>query len=678
MIKIIRFGGELKETGERRVEILDTNLVKVASNDIQNFWDKLEKAEDKAYLHVIAMTAMEYYSPNNNGDAFKEADLKKYHPTFISKGHIFLHHINKDPKRSIGKPIFSFYNDKMHRVELVLEIDKNNPLAEKTVSAIKRGDDVFVSMGVKVLEGDQCSICGNRSKTRAQYCDHLKFNLRKILPDGRQVFAINPAPLEFFDISIVSRPADKIAWALQKAASEGDNSEDLFSASSAELGEQYETAQRKLAAINKFSEIIKEVDGDIIKAKDSTGDTPIRKILSSKSIDFPTIDCSTFDKESVSPGGMLRIIFSRGVSPSIHEVVHASARHHFGSTVTPDISQSIMRLLPRALDILRNSPEDIGTYSGSLLGNYNNELEDRDLLSRVFSAIDPIVRRRIVIIKHAASEKELCKLAYDVADALDTEVGVTTPVPINTGNPGIRRFLDNYGDRRFSSLSPGQFDTFTVKGTNGKTYKTNRVNIQLAQDVEDISAIAKKLLGGALTAASLGALLSDRDLLTKLISSGALGAVAYKLLTSSKEKGTQIVGHSGVEIPSSTAFYEAEKNLIGESLEKRAGIFGKTRPLSNSSLLRSPYIAPLFGMAIPTGLMLDYLYNKKIRHKNDPYYRQNLGAASRAMDSLGETITNNPMTSLFTGATVGSISRAGLKHNELKRRIIRNLAKKGR
>jgi len=60
-----------------------------------------------------------------------------------------------------------------------------------------------------------CSICGH--VTRGSYenrCKHLKFEMNKVYPDGRRVYAISGVPMNIFDISIVYRPADRVAYAM--------------------------------------------------------------------------------------------------------------------------------------------------------------------------------------------------------------------------------------------------------------------------------------------------------------------------------------------------------------------------------------------------------------------------------------------------------------------------------
>ena len=79
---------------------------------------------------------------------------------------------------------------------------------------------------------DVCSNCGNKAKTRAEYCTSdtcsrggCKDNLTKVGEDGHILHVDNPNPT-WFDISDVFRPADRIAYGgkadyLTKAASHG-------------------------------------------------------------------------------------------------------------------------------------------------------------------------------------------------------------------------------------------------------------------------------------------------------------------------------------------------------------------------------------------------------------------------------------------------------------------------
>ena len=68
------------------------------------------------------------------------------------------------------------------------------------------------------LDVHNCSVCLNEAATREDYCDHIKHHLGKLTKNGSKVFTYNDAP-EFYDISGVACPADKIAFALREVKS---------------------------------------------------------------------------------------------------------------------------------------------------------------------------------------------------------------------------------------------------------------------------------------------------------------------------------------------------------------------------------------------------------------------------------------------------------------------------
>ena len=195
------------------------SMVKTASEG--SLLDDIKQKPGHAYLHVIAMGAGDYYSSNNNGDFFYEKDLLSYFKTFETAG-VFVQHFNKDPDKSIGKVLKAIYNNDMHRVELAIEIsEKKSP---EFYNRIKSGERIKVSMGVKV-PSEMCSYCGAITKgSLANRCEHLKFRMHDIMPNGQKVYAINMPPMNFFDISIVRKPADLQGYALfQKVASLNNN-----------------------------------------------------------------------------------------------------------------------------------------------------------------------------------------------------------------------------------------------------------------------------------------------------------------------------------------------------------------------------------------------------------------------------------------------------------------------
>ncbi len=242
-------------------------LTKVAG---ENLLDSIKQKKDHAYLHVIAMGAGDFFAQNKNGDFFYEKDLRDYHHTFETAG-VFIQHFNKDPSKSIGKVLKSTYNENMHRVELVIEINKRK--SPEQYARIKNGERIAVSMGVKV-PAEHCSFCGKVTKgSLANRCDHLKYKMGDTMSNGQVVYAVNETPMNFFDISIVAKPADFQGHSLfQKVAS--DDTE--------------EALNEKIATLIKHMDAI----GTMPKIKDSELD------------DF---------KQTFSPTLRLKIIRSHGI-----------------------------------------------------------------------------------------------------------------------------------------------------------------------------------------------------------------------------------------------------------------------------------------------------------------------------------------------------------------------------
>jgi len=186
------------------------------------------------YVLVNALGAGEYFGSNINADYFPWNALthegEDYgYKTFL-KAHAYAHHVNKDPTRAFGVPVLSVLNHPMKRVELIIRLDRAKAKQEGQDGIITRvdaGEFPDVSMGCKVPY-DICSICQNRSKTRADYCEHMQpppekrgiYGPNRILPDGRKIYVLNTLP-RFFDISFVFIGADKTAKVMAKLASRG-------------------------------------------------------------------------------------------------------------------------------------------------------------------------------------------------------------------------------------------------------------------------------------------------------------------------------------------------------------------------------------------------------------------------------------------------------------------------
>ena len=223
MIKYIEFN-----TSDPDVEVNTYHpgiLEKTAemSSELVDFLKSIEATPGKYFLHINALGAGEYFSSNRNGDYFPEIALIEYHKTFETNANLYRHHKNKPHlgHKKYGKVLFSHYNKNMHRVELVIEFDTIT--APDLKDRIDAGENLAFSMGARV-KYDECSICGNKAKNLGEYCEHLKYQMNRVLPDGRKVYAINRHP-KFFDISFVTIPADKTAYMFSKVAEYADEDE---------------------------------------------------------------------------------------------------------------------------------------------------------------------------------------------------------------------------------------------------------------------------------------------------------------------------------------------------------------------------------------------------------------------------------------------------------------------
>ena len=635
MYKVIDLGCQVPETGEPRVRVLDDSLVKTASSEMQEYWDGLEPSEDFSYLWVIGVSAAEYYGCNKNGDAFTEKDLMATHHRFVDTANIFVQHVNRDPAKSIGKPVYSWYNPDMHRVELVLAVDKRKPGAAEIVTKISSGEQLYVSMGCNVAY-DVCSIWGNKAPSRAAYCDHLRYNMKKILDDGRQVFAWNPNP-EFFDISVVRRPADPTAFALDKIASEGAGSGDAV-VSSAELGEQAEDIQQKLAAIDKLSDILKSVDGIVIDKKDEGSDLDsdftygdeekswyednlyhkgfldaLRLVCMDEThkLEPSEFDHDYLDSCDVSPAGLMCLLHSSGVRPSLSDAVYMAARHVMGPGVIGTKSiPGLLSMLPMALSMLRRKPDIIGGLANDIFSDYNGELDSaggRHLLSE---AVKPVARVRITLIK------AFPKTAFEQAGNWGAQpypkysVGVNIADDISGAASNIKR----------------SFEPLHFTDKLGRTIITTPYDLRSALPAH----YAGKLLKGknavalmlALGAAALAA--SDKSTLARAAATAALAVPAMKLTFGTSNEQT-ITSREGVEVPA---------ELVTQALHKNASMSAPS--------------AFTVGALVPALLAADYMFNKSRTGGAYPY-DPDKGSIDRALYYVGEKAADSPFR-----ATIGS------------------------
>lgn len=214
--------------------------------------------EGKLQVLITALGASEFYGHNKNKDAFPENSLKHEgtdygYKTFETNARVFKHHINKPDSPSYGEVHLSVWNDEMKRVELILIICREK--APDIASRIDKGEFLDLSMGCHVPY-DVCSICGNKARTKKDYCDHIKYYAGKIPPGYTKIASmINTLP-KFFDISFVTVGADSTAKVMKKIAGYEDNGDrsDHLSGS-----EQNNTGLKKQIPSNFNGNLVKAI-----------------------------------------------------------------------------------------------------------------------------------------------------------------------------------------------------------------------------------------------------------------------------------------------------------------------------------------------------------------------------------------------------------------------------------
>lgn len=289
--------------------------------EVARFIETLRPRSDTQFVLVNAMGSGEFYGSNVNGDRFAESALVHVppawsgnpvwdrtisakwpygYPTFYN-AHPYGHHRNKDPLKAYGTVELVAWNPRMHRVELVIALDKLKCQEHGGISVwdkVAAGMFPDVSMGTRV-PFDTCSICLNtdlyqealatfdpkrhayagkavlefhkalRARdgvgirglaiTRKDYCDHARLQMNKIYPDGRKVCVDNDFP-RFFDISFVFIGAEKCAKTMLKIKPLGKTEESDFGLSSSALeGGTFEKAASAKTAKTKGAEIVKGV-----------------------------------------------------------------------------------------------------------------------------------------------------------------------------------------------------------------------------------------------------------------------------------------------------------------------------------------------------------------------------------------------------------------------------------
>jgi len=181
--KLLELDSHFPKTGEPTVSLvawgdgrggltLEKRAFAESRSPMYDFLKTVQPEAGCSFILVNALGAYEYYDDNRNGDGFParpfkvgelatcghpecsksldgwisdEETLVRHFKTFEKHGNIYRNHKNSDPSTSLGYIQKAIWNDRMHRVELLLKVvnDRAPDLAERIASH----DSIPVSMG---------------------------------------------------------------------------------------------------------------------------------------------------------------------------------------------------------------------------------------------------------------------------------------------------------------------------------------------------------------------------------------------------------------------------------------------------------------------------------------------------------------------------------------------------
>ena len=163
-------------------------------------------------VRVRAVSAMEKWGPNVNGDAFPADELEHSHQSLIAKG-FYNEHNSFDPINAMGIIAHAQWIPEEQYVVCVALIDKLLFPEEATMirRAFRTSKKAGVSIGC-IAGSAECSICGNIAKRKNEICAHMDRSSGncvkgRSLPDSRIAFDIC-RDLRFYELSFTKAPAD--------------------------------------------------------------------------------------------------------------------------------------------------------------------------------------------------------------------------------------------------------------------------------------------------------------------------------------------------------------------------------------------------------------------------------------------------------------------------------------
>jgi len=638
------------------------NMEKTAAtmSDAYKYAESLKPKDGVTYILVIAMGAGEYYGSNKNGDYFPEKDLKLQYKNFETKfvypdsnnkkkreitgGALFFkHHKNKPHK---GHPWFgivhkAFYNEYMHRVELIIEIIHSREGAMEIVDEVNAGKAIAVSMGVNVPY-DTCNRCGNKAVKQEEYCIHLQTEMNVIRADGTKTYAINgdydykkyPKGLNFFDISKVFRPADQIGWMLKKVAQEGAHYSGKPVVGSAFAYEKQAELYEKAAELQKMSDITKYVQGQAaaIKGPDSNELKILKgypEVFEKVVSQMEPMRMSHIEKLSKYPmKDILTTLSSMGIIITTPEFIQLVVRKKTGVLLSLDELKKFSVNQAKIFEEMAEVPESIDEIS--------NETE----MFKQGSVVDGIQEA----IQDIAGSRDLSTAGFQKKATTDIRRSVLD--------------LESRGHPWADMKGMDHVEVYTDP-QSGKQFNVSTTAVEDAQVVQNIKDIAKIVGGAGLLGGTYLLTRKKYPVLSPIAGVGALalGAKGLMDMVTRSDEDTYLQTDEGTHVPQSTHMYEKKSAVIPKAKQ----FLGMEQPTDFKSRLNkklkgmgtSSRMVGTFAPVALTALANQY-YKGRIRGGTAGTYRTEL---ERNLDNVGRFAYNHP---LIMGALGVTASHVGL------------------
>lgn len=391
---------------------------------------KYEKTAGQEDLHIIALGSYEGVGFNRNGDCFLESDCKKNNQSFVKAARaVHRHHKNKKQDPKYGNIKAAAYNEPMKRIELIVGLDKDK-CADILDEQEKKGYTNW-SMASR-QKNDECSWCGHKATTDEDRCEHIPSQIGELNKQGQMCGMINPDP-NWFEISYVSRPADRIGMSLRKLANDSSISPMLpsdflkvYSGFQPPVEEFLisKKANDKRSLLHKLAEMEKHIEAISNSAPKTSKDlylkTQASKLNKSDDLSDTTID----ELRKFDPSRLLKVLADHGIIFSPTEFV----KYLFGNRVSDKSITGMKSHLPKAFSKIDEDDGETGEavnnekFEPSMSDVIPKEIKDMisGLMDNKSMFAGPAKNRvmRITIIKGNMGElkphaKEQTKEAFD-------------------------------------------------------------------------------------------------------------------------------------------------------------------------------------------------------------------------------------------------------------------------